>query len=177
VADLPKEQFLQAVLLINPQQAHQAISNVVWPEVKNMTMAGHELILTVKRREDDRSLQQNRFYWGAVLKDISQQAAILGVSYMPEAWHELFRRKFLGYEIEKIQVAGSKRKQVIRRLRSTSKLKVRAMSKYLDQVQAYAATELGVQFSVPNWVEYAMDHGISPGIDPETGEIMNAEQE
>jgi NinB protein len=161
--------------MINPQQAHQVLAQSVWPGIKSLTMAGHEVLVQFGIREDDRSLQQNRFYWGAVLKEISQQASICGVSYAPEAWHELFRRQFLGYEVEKIQVAGHKRKQVIRRLKSTTKLKIRAMSKYLDQVQAYAASELGVQFSAPNWMEWAERQHATQCIDPDTGEITDAE--
>lgn len=174
----------KSVVAINPQQAYQVISATVWPEIKNLTMAGHETFIQWGVRQLDRSKEQNKFYWGAVLREISQQASICGVSYAPEAWHELFRRQFLGYEIERIQVAGKKQKQIIRRLRSTTKLKVRAMSKYLEQVQAYAATELGVKFSAPDWMEWSerqTRHKV-PGvvqrktvIDVETGEIVDAE--
>ncbi len=172
--------------IYNPQQAHQEITNKVWPLIKSQTMAGHQFYLQLIRREDDRTLAQNRFYWGVVLKDIGQQASISGVSYEPEAWHELFKRKFLGYKIKKIKIAGSKRTRVLRSLKSTTDLKVRAMSSYLDKVQAFAATELGVQFSCPNWMVYEELHFsgqmyTSPKdnqqfvIDVETGEIVYAE--
>lgn len=153
--------------LREPVQAHKTINEKAWPWIKAQTFAGHEVVAEFRLKEDDRSVQQNKFYWGACLKEISEQARINGQKYTPEAWHELFKRQYLGYEIKKVTVAGSQRKKVIRRLRSTTDLKVRAMSKFLDQVQAFAATELGVHFSVSNWMEWG---GVV--IDPETGELI-----
>jgi hypothetical protein len=37
---------------------------------------------------------------------------------------------------------------------STEDLGVKAYSKLIDQVTAFACTELGVLFSVPNWESY-----------------------
>lgn len=148
----------QSVVLFNPQQAHQALSAQLWPWVKSMTMAGHKLVAEVKVQEDDRTLQQNAFYWGACLRDISEQAAVAGQRYTADAWHELFKRQFLGYQVKKVAVAGAKRKRVTRKLRSTTDLSVRAMTKYLEQVQAFAVTDLGVRFTVPDWQSYEWGH-------------------
>lgn len=115
---------------------------------------GRPVRVLVEEQEDDRSLQQNRFYWGPCLREISEQASIAGQRYTIDAWHELFKRQFLGYEIVKVKVAGRKKPTIIRRLRSTAKLKVKPMSKYLDELQAFAAAEFGVRFSVPGWQEY-----------------------
>ena len=156
----------QQLYLYNPIQAHKAINHVIWPWVKSMTTAGNQLVLTVGSKEEDRTLAQNRFYWGPCLGDISEQASIAGIKYSKEAWHELFKRQHLGFEVDKVRVAG-KGIRVIRRLRSTSKLKVKAMGEYLEKVQAFAATELGVQFTVLDWPSYSRMH-----IDTETGEIL-----
>lgn len=103
-------------------------------------------VFTVAEFEDDRSLQQLRFYWGVVLAEISDQVVLNGTKWEPEAWHCLLKRKFLGYEITREVVAGDKRTRVLRRLASTPK-KVRPMAVYLEQVQAYAVTDLNVKFS------------------------------
>ena len=104
--------------------------------------------------EDDRSLRQNRFYWGYVLKSISQQARIEGKRYVTEAWHELFKRQMLGYEVKKTRVAGRAKPTVYRRLRSTTDLSVPQMSRYLDEVIAFAVTDLSVAFQIKDWQEY-----------------------
>lgn len=135
------------------EQAHEA-ARLGYAHAQAIVANGQPARVLVEQQEDDRTVQQNRFYWGPVLSEISEQAVIEGQRWVSEAWHELFRRQFLGYEVVKVRVAGKKRPVVIRRLRSTTKLKVRAMGNYLDQVQAFAATDLGVRFSVPKWQEY-----------------------
>lgn len=161
------------VLALNPVHGHQVLRDMVWPQVKALTTAGHEVEITVAPREDDRSVQQNRFYWGVVLKEISDQARLNGTTYSAEAWHELFKRQLLGYEIKKVPVAGRKRPTVIRRLKSTTDLKVRAMSKYLEQAQAFAVSELGVRFSAPDWMSWSNRDPASERIDPDTGEVLS----
>lgn len=101
---------------------------------------------TFGESEDDRTLRQNRFYWGAVLDQVSEQARVAGQRYTTEAWHELGKRQFLGFEVVKVPVAGRKRAQVYRRLRSTTDLTVKQMSEYLDRFIAFATADLAVVF-------------------------------
>jgi len=135
------------------EQAHQAITQG-YAHAKSILDNGRPARVRVEEHEDDRSEQQNKFYWGPCLGDISEQARIDGQRYTKEAWHNLFKRVFLGYEIVREKVAGRKKTTIIRRLRSTRNLKVRAFSKYLDELQAFAATEHGVRFTVAKWQEY-----------------------
>jgi hypothetical protein len=135
------------------EDAHRA-ATLCYQHAQALIANGVRVRITAEEQEDDRTLQQNRFYWGPCLSEISEQATINSQRYTIDAWHELFKRQFLGYEVLRVHVAGRKRPTIIRRLRSTTKLKVKAMSKYLDEVQAFAATELGVRFSVRNWQEY-----------------------
>lgn len=135
------------------EAAHQAAQQA-YANAQAIVLNGKTAHIRCSEHEEDRTVQQNRFYWGPCLKEISEQARIEGQRWTAEAWHELFKRTFLGYEIKKVRVAGKKRPVVIRRLRSTTGLKVRPMGKYLDELQAFAATDLGVQFSVRKWQEY-----------------------
>lgn len=141
------------IVAANPLAAHHAIKQA-WVIGKALTEAGRKFHLRADEAEDDRSVLQNRYYWGPCLKEISQQASIEGQRWAAECWHELFKRMFLGYEIKKVRVAGRKKITVIRRLKSTTGLKVKPFSTYLEKVQAFAATDLGVRFSVRNWEEY-----------------------
>lgn len=95
---------------------------------------------------EDRSVKQNRFYWGVVLKQISAQATLNGARYSAEGWHEAFKRQVLGFEVVKAPVAGRKRPAIYRRLRSTTDLTVKQMSEYLDEIITTASTDLGVEF-------------------------------
>lgn len=135
------------------EQAHQAVTQG-YAHAKAILDNGRPARVLVQEHEEDRTAQANRYYWGACLREISEQASINGQRYTIDAWHELFKRQFLGFEIVKVKVAGRKKPTIIRRLRSSTKLKVRGMSKFIDEVQAFAAAELGVRFSVPEWREW-----------------------
>lgn len=136
---------------------------------------GAEVELIVRECEDDRTSRANRFYWGVVLKTIAGHCFVNGERYSADAWHELFKREFLGYSVKRIQVAGRKKKQVIRRLRSTSDLKVRAFSQYLEKIMAYAATELGLEWHPANHIPSVLaGHTRGVVIDADTGEITEA---
>lgn len=138
------------VIVTTPEQSHRAA--VAAHELcKRLAADGRRARITAAEAEDDRSLQQNAFYWAVVLKETAEQATVNGQRYTAEAWHELGKRQFLGYEFKKVAVAGRKRKTVIKTLRSTTKLKVRAMSKYLEKFMAFAVTDLGVRFSETRW--------------------------
>lgn len=140
-------------IVTNVRDAH-SVASAGYTLAKRLLSNGKPVRITVKAFEDDRTLRQNRYYWGCVLKEISEQASIQGQRWTAEAWHELCKRQFLGYEITKVAVAGRRKKHVIRRLRSTTNLKVREMNEYLEKVQAFAADDLGVRFSVPHWEQW-----------------------
>ncbi len=139
------------VVARSPQEAHKYLQHA-WEAIgKPLTLNGKPVHIQVSGAEI-RSLEANKYYWSTVLKEISEQACIDGQRWSVDAWHELFKRQFLGYEILKFKVAGKKKTQVIRRLKSTTKLKIRAFCIYLDKVIAFAVTDLSVQFS-EDWFE------------------------
>jgi hypothetical protein len=102
---------------------------------------GEPLRLIVTAEERQRNAQQNRFYFGAVLKQVSEQAWVDGKQYDKDTWHEYFARKY-GILDELTLPDG----EIITRRKSTTQMSVGEFSEYLDAVQAYAGESLGVQF-------------------------------
>lgn len=141
------------VVLATRDEAH-AWCIKAFTQAKAILANEQQARLTLGPYELDRTIQQNRFYWGPVLGDIADQVILEGERWTKEAWHELCKRKFAGYEIKKVRVAGRKSKVVIRRLRSTTDFKVKPFSVYLEKVMAWAVTELGVKFSETRWEDY-----------------------
>lgn len=136
------------------EAAHAAI-NAGYAQARVLIALERKVRVTVEEAEDDRSVQQNRYYWGPCLTEISEQAMVGGQRWTVDAWHELFKRQFIGYGIKKVKVAGRKKVTIIRALKSTTELTVRQFSDYLDKLQAFAAADLGVRFSVPDWYAHA----------------------
>lgn len=99
---------------------------------------GKFLAVAVTFFRSKRSLEQNRRYFGpAVLGAIAEQAWCDGRRYDKESWHELFKRRFIGI----VELPGGG----VRALSSTD-LNVEQFGAFMQQVEAYAAQELGVQF-------------------------------
>lgn len=154
--------------------AHQgALTLYQHAQVLLTSQKGAEVEYIVRICEDDRTARANKFYWGVVLKTIADNARVNGERYSSDAWHEYFKREYLGYSIKRIQVAGRKKKQTIRRLRSTTDLKVKAFSQYLEKIMAYAANEMGIEWHPANHIPSVLaGHTRGLIIDADTGEII-----
>lgn len=152
--------------------AHKAV-NEGYRVAKTLLAAGDAVEVIVRKAEDERSLRANRFYWGFVLKTVAHFVELVGHKYSADAWHELFKRQFLGYEIKKYHVAGKKKMQIIRRLRSTADLTVKQFCVYLEQIIAYGATDLGIEWECPAPKEVVNTKKRGMVIDMVTGEIVS----
>lgn len=122
--------------LHNRQQAWAAIKAQVYPFLARWLQDGKRLVLTIKLRK--RTAPQNRRYWGrGVLAQIAEQATVNGKLYSAETWHEQFKRQFIGViELPSGEVIG----------KSSKDLSTAEFSEFCQQVEAYAATDLGVTF-------------------------------
>lgn len=122
--------------LNNRQQAWALMKSVVFPFLADKLQGGGRWVLRISRRK--RTSAQNRRYWGrGVLAQIAEQAAPGGRMFSAENWHELMKRKFIGvHELPDGSVHG----------KSSTDLDTAEFSLFCDQVEAYAATELGVTF-------------------------------
>jgi hypothetical protein len=102
---------------------------------------GQPLRVIVTAEERKRNELQNRFYFGAVLRDISEQAWVDGRQYDKDAWHEHLARKY--GVLEDVELPGG---EIITRRKSTTQMSVAEFSTYVNAVQAYAAGTLSVEF-------------------------------
>ena len=122
--------------LHNRAQAWTVIKGQLYPFLAQVLQGGKRWVLTVSLRK--RTKAQNRRYWGnGVLKQIADQAAVNGRLYSAETWHEQFKRQFIGViELPSGEVIG----------KSSADLTTAEFCEFCDQVEAYAATHLGVTF-------------------------------
>ncbi len=154
----------QTLTLRDPVQAHQLLA-ATWPGMKAHLMAGHQLDVEVRLHEDAKTDRQRAYYHGVVLTCIAQQAKPNGAAFPMAVWKEHFRAEYLGFKTvtTKNPLTGKKLRR--RQRVSTEDLGVRGYSRLIDQVSAFAATELGVAFPA------SFDQWEGMSVDPETGEI------
>ena len=121
----------------NPQQAHQEITKTVWPWLKSMLMAGHEIIIELRIKT--RSLEQNSLMW-AMLTDISSQVNWYGHKLSPEDWKHIFTAS-----LRKQRAVPGLDGQIVVLGQSTSKMTVKEMSDLIELMNAFAS-EREIQF-------------------------------
>ena len=99
-----------------------------------MAQAGKPLGVMVAEHKSKRSNPQNKLYW-AVLHTIAEGGWVNGKQFSADAWHENFKREFIGIE----ELPNGATTGI-----STASLDVGAFSDYIERVMHYAAEHLGV---------------------------------
>jgi len=84
---------------------------------------------------------QNRRYWGYLLKHISEQSFVNGQQFEKDVWHIYLAKKF-GISEEIVLPDG----EIVVNRKSTTQMSVSEFGEYMENVQSYAAMNLGVVF-------------------------------
>ena len=89
-------------------------------------------------REQRRSSEANRRYW-SLINLLAEQVKPNGSQYSANSWHEYAKARFLG--MKDITLPSG---QVITRSVSSADLDTQEFSRYMTEVEAWAASECGV---------------------------------
>jgi hypothetical protein len=128
------------------EQAHRAIRNLIWPQIKEMLAAGHRMVVEVK--EEKRSLQANAMLH-ALLTDISRQVEWAGAKRSKDVWKRLLAAAWCrarGEHIEMLPAIDGHGVDLV--FRRTSQLTKAECNELIEYVQAWAVDQ-GVKFSAP----------------------------
>jgi len=121
---------------INSQQAKQNCINFI-QSIDFSKKPIMDVVISAFRK--DRTLPQNRYYWGVVLKHVSDYTG-----YTDEEAHDLFKDTFL---TKKTVTIGSK---TIERTPSTTELSTIEFNEFIESVCRYVASEIGLAIPQPN---------------------------
>ena len=102
-----------------------------------MAASEHPLSVTVAEYKERRSRAQNDRLW-ALLTTIGEQVWIEGRQYAPEVWHEHMKWAFAPKEDGPTGLIAM----------STSRMDVEQFSKYMLEIETFAMSEYGVEFSL-----------------------------
>lgn len=105
-----------------------------WQAMKNR---GEVLEVVLRPYKSTRNLEQNKRLH-AMLQEIADNAWHDAKQYSMETWKEFFKRKFLGC----VELPGGELMS-----NPTHKLNVGECAEFMQKVEAYAVSELGVVFS------------------------------
>lgn len=143
---MPSQKFR----IVSDQQI-RALQTVLTNLPKNGTME-----VVVRPYKKDCTAEQRSLMW-VRLAEIAEQAWVAGKQYDSDTWHEYFKKQYLpevfteGMTKEKYRKwteTPDGRKVLVG---STEGLTAKGKAEYMTQIEAFAAIELGVQFSAdPN---------------------------
>lgn len=94
--------------------------------------------VSIKLHRAKRSTEANALYWkwiGIIASETGNER---------EVCHKFFAKKFLGYDTKEF---GNERIAIVK---STANLDTAQFSEYMNQVEAFASTELGIVLPSPN---------------------------
>jgi len=119
------------IICRDPQQAHKALTDIIWPFVKNHTFAGVKIVVEAKR--ETRSLEQNARLW-ALLTDVSKQVDWYGNKLTPEEWKDVFTAA-----LKKEKVVPGINGGFVVLGQSTSKMSIAEMVELQTLIEAFGA--------------------------------------
>jgi hypothetical protein len=168
--------ILMRIELHTAEQGHLALSRHAWPWAKEQLGQGRELVAEFRLLDDAITDAQRGYLHGVVLTEIAQFCTANGEKFPMPVWKEYFRDKYLGFKVV-THIDPFTRRKLRRRVRvSTEDLGVRRLAAYIDEVIAFAATDLNYQVSepLPPPMRPERRKAKNETIDAETGEILQA---
>ena len=92
--------------------------------------------VTVEKFSKQRSLNQNRYYWGVVVKILADE-----IGYSKDEMHDALRWEFLNI---------SEDEKALPTVKSTTELSTIEMETYLEEIREWADTQLDIYIPLPN---------------------------
>jgi len=104
-----------------------------------------EITLTIERKKKKRSIDQNSYYWGVVVKIVRDGLIDAGYRVGVEQTHELLKDKFADVELVN-ETTG----EVIHTKQSTSVMTTTEFMGFIAAIQQWGAEYLNIQIPDPN---------------------------
>jgi hypothetical protein len=126
---------LDAFYVVRDEKILARVISVINGNWRGMLATGHPMLVHLMSENARRTIEQNRLYW-KLLSNMAEGAWVAGRKYDKDAWHEHMRMLFL----PRLEGPDGSSYPV-----STSSLNVKQFAAYIDQIEAYAANDLGIE--------------------------------
>lgn len=134
---------LVATFQILGESQIEAVGRMIRGNWRPFKDRGAPLLVTVTSKQPDRLEGQIRYYFGVLLKAIAEQGWIDGKQCAPPVWDWQFRFMYLPHELKSNPITGEQ--YVVVQELKRGKIGVKRMAEYINEVEAYAASEMGVK--------------------------------
>ena len=126
---------------LNGRAVWHLIKELVREHAKAHIDRGTPLRVIITAEDRRRTSEANAFYWGVVLRSISEQAWVNEQQFNADTWHEYYANLYCP-RVDVTLPTG----EIFSRRKSTSEMGQKEFTDYVTRVQANAATEHAVQF-------------------------------
>lgn len=114
-----------------------------WPKIY---LSDGEYELIIRKPKKERSLSQNRYYFGVVLRLLSNHTG-----HSVDDLHETMKSMFNPLRLEFNTKKGM---EAVRASKSTTELTTVKMEEYLSQIRQWASESLGIFIPTPGEVDF-----------------------
>lgn len=104
-----------------------------------------EVTLTIEKKQTERTMQQNRYYWGVIIPLVRDALKDAGYRATKDTAHRLIKHLFVQEELVNEQTG-----ELITFTGSTSSLSKDEFMVLIDHIQQWAAEEFGLVIPDPN---------------------------
>lgn len=115
-------------------------------------LSGHSIEVKVRRKRKRRSNNQNAYYWGCIIQDITfairEEDPETG--WTPEMVHEVLKARFLPGVRQWREYVNEETGESIREPLTTTRLTTVEEELYFDHCRKFAAEFFGIAISLPN---------------------------
>jgi len=114
--------------------------NIVRYKQRLLELEGKQVNMSLVRYRDNRSNNQNKYYWGVIIPMIANHCGYMRDDY--ESLSDVLKRKFLGTK-GKLEIAVS-----------SASLNTKEFEEYMSNVRNWASIELSLYLPLPNECDY-----------------------
>lgn len=126
---------------LNGAAVWHLVKELIREHAKAHIERGTPLRLIVTAEDRRRTSEANAFYWGVVLRSISEQAWVNEQQFNADTWHEYYANLYCP-RVDVTLPTG----ELFSRRKSTSEMGQKEFTDYVTRVQANAANDFSVSF-------------------------------
>lgn len=123
------------------RENRRAVFKLLYENSEKWLLQG-DLQITVALKKSRRTIEQNKRLW-ALYGELAANAWVNGRQFSPDVWHEYLKGRILGHT-ETVLPSG----EVLKTPISTTTLNTAEMTDYQNKIQAYGASEFGIEWSI-----------------------------
>ena len=113
--------------------------------IEHLKSLGDNYVVTVKKKKNTRSMNQNKYYWSAIVQPLARE-----IGYTIDEMHDTLKIKFSS---KWSQVEYKDKLIPLHSTKSTTVMNTKEFEEYMEQIRIWAMIDLNINLKTPNQYE------------------------